>query len=178
MKTSRKRYYIPLIIFIAFACGLLLSIYKHHDDLPTPFLNRVAPDIRLPSLFNEKTIISNKTWQGHLALINVWATWCVACLQEHPFLQHLAKQNQIALYGLNYKDDRLTAIDWLKKHGNPYRAVAFDNKGLAAIDWGVYGTPETYLLDADGIIRYKHVGPMNEKIWKKKFMPLIKRYQS
>jgi cytochrome c biogenesis protein CcmG/thiol:disulfide interchange protein DsbE len=110
---------------------------------------------------------------GKLALVNVWATWCVGCRQEHPFLVELSKSAGIPIYGLNWKDDRGQAMSWLSQLGDPYEASGFDESGDAAIDWGVYGAPETFLLAPDGTVLYKHLSPLTAEVWSTEFMPRI-----
>jgi cytochrome c biogenesis protein CcmG/thiol:disulfide interchange protein DsbE len=111
-------------------------------------------------------------------LLNVWATWCVSCRHEHEVLMRLARQQQIRIYGLNYKDERPDAINWLRQYGDPYIANAFDEDGRVGIDWGVYGTPETFVIDKKGIIRYKHVGPISAEFSREKLIPMIQELQA
>lgn len=175
--TIKKSYFIPLIAFLVLVIGLVLGLYWQHRALPSPLMNKPAPPLSLPSLSSSQQLLSNQDWQGHMALINVWATWCVSCMQEHPFLNQLAKTKTIPIYGLDYKDDPKSARTWLKRYGNPYTKVGYDISGSAAINWGVYGTPETFLLDSQGIIRYKFIGPLSQQVWNEKFLPIIRQYQ-
>ena len=112
--------------------------------------------------------------RGQASLLNVWATWCAGCRQEHGFLMQLASTGTIPIYGLNYRDERNSAIGWLQQLGDPYVANAFDEDGLVSIDWGVYGAPETFLIDAEGIVRYKHIGPLTPEVWRNKMQPRIR----
>lgn len=166
---------LPLIIFVFLM--VLLSKGLNHDPkkLPSVLINQKVPTFSLALLHDPKATFSNKDLLGHVSLLNVWATWCSECRREFPMLLKLSKQIQI--YGLNYKDNKTAAINWLKEQGNPYRKIGFDADGLVAIDFGVYGTPETYLIDKKGIIRYRYVGPITESTWQKQFLPRIKQLE-
>ena len=118
-------------------------------------------------------IVSAASYAGDWALINVWATWCVGCRQEHDFLLRLAESGAIAIYGINWRDNRDEALRWLDQLGDPYVASGFDVDGRVGIDWGVYGAPETFLVDAAGIVRHKHLGPLNGLVWERDFVPLM-----
>ena len=150
----------------------------HPTLVPSPLVNKPAPNFELPTLFDEKKITSNHDLFGHVTLLNIWATWCVACAEEHAFLMELAQKKQFALYGLNYKDNPDAAKKWLKQYGNPYQRIAIDPNGTAAIDWGVYGTPETFIIDQNGIIRYKQIGPITADSWEKTLRPLIEKLEN
>jgi cytochrome c biogenesis protein CcmG/thiol:disulfide interchange protein DsbE len=132
------------------------------------------PKFSLPSLQNSNHIIDNSNFDYEVFLLNVWATWCSGCLEEHPFLMQLSKTNQIPIIGLNWRDNKKDAIDWLENYGDPYNLIANDNLGRVAIDWGVYGAPESFLVDSNGIIIHKHLGPLNKKIWEQDFVSLIR----
>ena len=170
------RYLAPLVAFIALA-GLLykgLSLDPRH--VPSPLIDKPAPAFSLPLLQQPDTLMSNTDLKGEVTLLNVWATWCVACRQEHPLLMQLAKQG-VRIYGLNYKDKRDDAKRWLQMYGNPYLANAFDAEGRTGIDWGVYGTPETFVVDKQGIIRFKHIGPLTTESIDRDILPLLKQLQ-
>ena len=132
--------------------------------VPSPLIGKAAPAFSLPDLADSKQTLTQAELQGKVSLLNVWGSWCVACRDEHPVLMQFAAEHVIPIYGLDYKDDRQAALDMLAKQGNPYTAVAYDASGDATIDWGVYGAPETFLLDKHGIIRYKYIGPLTPEL--------------
>jgi cytochrome c biogenesis protein CcmG/thiol:disulfide interchange protein DsbE len=154
----------PLIIFAAFAALLVYAIVKMNSgeyvprEVPTPLIGKPAPAFDLPLLLQQGNI-TDQDLKGEVTLVNVWASWCFACRQEHEVVKFLARQG-IRIVGLNYKDENQDAIDWLGKLGNPYHKIAVDLEGRSAIDWGVYGAPETFLVDEQGIIRHKVIGPL------------------
>lgn len=164
---------IPLGLFMALAAFLWrgLALDPHH--LPSAQVGRPLPSFDLPNVLNaEQPHLTSQLLQGHPSLLVVWASWCDACKQEQVFLFQLAKQG-IALYGLNYKDDPLSAKQWLAEWGNPYRVVGQDRQGQLAIELGVYGAPETYLIDAHGVIQYRHPGILTADAWQKEFVPRL-----
>ncbi len=166
---------LPFIIFAFIFILLLRGLSLHPNVISSPLIGKPAPSFQLPSLSNAKKIVTNKDFLGHVTLFNVWATWCYACAEEHSFILQLAKNQQVNFYGLNYKDNRLAAKKWLQNNGNPYHVVAVDESGKTAIDWGVYGAPETFVLDKKGIIRYKQIGPIDAEVWGKNLGPLINK---
>jgi cytochrome c biogenesis protein CcmG/thiol:disulfide interchange protein DsbE len=167
------RYLIPLFLFIGIALILWRGLSQHPSQVPSPLINKPAPTFHLPSLFNEKITTSLDDFKGSVRLLNVWASWCYACAEEHDFLLELSHNHDFILYGFNYKDTRNAATTWLEQHGNPYQTVAMDASGEAAIDWGVYGAPETFVIDKKGIIRYKQIGPITADVWEHELKPLI-----
>jgi len=171
------RFMIPLGIFILlvilFAVGLTLDPKK----VPSPLINKPAPAFDLPLLSNPEMHLSDKQISSRVSLFNVWASWCVACRQEHPLLVELARQG-VPIYGLNYKDKREDGMAWLNQLGNPYIASAFDQKGNVGIDWGVYGVPETFVIDRKGMIRYKQIGPITAEAWRDTIQPLMRQLES
>ncbi|MEO8402044.1 MAG: DsbE family thiol:disulfide interchange protein [Gammaproteobacteria bacterium] len=178
MSRKELRFALPLLLFIAILLLLWRGLSLHPSQIPSPLINKPAPVFELPTLLDSNKMTSNKDFIGHVTLVNVWATWCVACAEEHEGLLQLAHDQHIFFYGLNYKDDSAAARAWLKKYGNPYQIVAVDKAGSAAIDWGVYGTPETFVLDKNGIIRYKHIGPIDREAWETKLKPLIDKLEN
>ena len=151
----------PLIIFLALIVLLAIGLTLNPREVPSALIGKPAPEFNLPLLFNEGSF-SNKDLIGQVTLVNVWASWCFACRQEHETVKHLSRKG-VRIIGLNYKDEPDAAKNWLAKLGNPYQAIAVDYKGRIAIDWGVYGAPETFLIDKDGIIRHKVIGPLSDK---------------
>lgn len=164
---------LPFILFILLALFLWrgLSLDPHH--LPSAKMGKALPFFQLKTIGDETTLFTPAAMRGQLSLLNVWASWCAACLDEQPFLLQLAGEG-VAIYGLNYKDHRNNTKQWLEEWGNPYKTVGEDSAGKVAIDLGVYGAPETFLVDKAGIIRYRHAGVLTPKIWQDEFVPLIK----
>ncbi len=164
------RYTAPLGIVIVIIVFLILGL-EHGDPraLPSPFIGKPAPEFELPTLKNPEVSISNQTFEGQYVLVNVWATWCVMCRAEHGFLLDLAASGKIPIYGINWRDSRLEAMRWLDDLGDPYIASAYDEDGRVGIDWGVYGAPESFLVDPDGTVVYKHLGPLDPAIWEREF---------
>jgi cytochrome c biogenesis protein CcmG/thiol:disulfide interchange protein DsbE len=171
----KLRFILPLILFAGILSLLWRGLSLHPAQIPSPLINKPVPEFSLPTL-SDKTL-TDKNFKGHVTLLNVWATWCAACAQEHTFLLELAKRKDIELYGLDYKDDPSDAKDWLKTYGNPYKIVANDQLGRAAMDWGVYGTPETFVIDKKGLIRYKLIGALTEDSWEKELKPIVEKLQ-
>lgn len=165
---------IPLAIFIALA-GLFFYVLQQMGegeynprDIPTEFIGRSAPPFTLPSLFDPNKQVRSEDYKGRPWLLNVWGTWCPECWREHPYLLTL-KARGIPIVGIDWRDSREDALAMLQQNGNPFVAVGFDPDSQMAIDWGVYGAPETFLVDAEGIIRAKHKGALNEQSWHEKF---------
>lgn len=168
-----RRFLLPLAIFIVLAGFLAVGLRLNPREVPSPLVGKPVPAFRLAQLHAADKTISPEDMRGKVWLLNVWASWCVSCKQEHPVLIDLNKQNRIAIVGLNYKDDRSAAIAWLNEHGgDPYMASAVDLDGRVGIDFGVYGVPETFLVDKQGTIRYKHIGPVTPEALKTKILPL------
>lgn len=163
---KRVKLFLPLIIFAILAVFLMRGLKLDPAAMPSALLNKPWPVFSLPTLESSETV-SGKNLLGQKALVNVWATWCVTCRVEHPFLMQL-KQQDILIYGVNYKDNQADAKIWLQEKGNPYRFTIVDADGKLGIDLGVFGAPETYFIDSKGVIRYKHVGDLNQRIWQDK----------
>ena len=167
------RVVLPLIVFSAMIVFLYLGLSRDPRLVPSPLIGKPAPEFSLSALRNGERDLTLAHLKGRPILLNVWATWCVACRAEHPFLMELARRGEIDIFGVNYKDNRNQAIAWLKQLGDPYKANIFDPEGLLALDLGVYGAPETFVLNSDGIITYKHIGPLTQDIWREHISPLI-----
>ena len=168
-----RRFLLPLAVFIILAGFLAVGLQLNPREVPSPLIGKRVPAFRLAQLHDTGKFISPDDMRGKVWLLNVWASWCVSCKQEHPVLIDLHKQNRIAIIGLNYKDERGAAIAWLTEHGgDPYQVSAFDQDGRVGIDFGVYGVPETFLIDKQGTIRYKHIGPVTKEALTKKILPL------
>ena len=158
---SLLKRFMPLIIFAALVVLLAIGLTLNPRLVPSPFIGKPAPEFELPLLLSDGSF-SNKDLIGHVTLLNVWASWCFACRQEHETVKELSRKG-IRIIGLNYKDEAPDAKDWLLRLGNPYQAIAADVDGRIAIDWGVYGAPETFLIDKSGIIRHKVIGPLSDQ---------------
>ncbi len=172
------RFLLPAVIFLVLTGFLFVGLYKDPSLVPSPLIGKPVPTFVANTLKDPNKTITDKDLQGDYALINVWATWCAACKQEHSALVYLAEQLQVPIYGLNYKDDRATALDWLNRYGDPYVANIFDDSGRIGIDFGVYGAPETFLIDKNGVIQHKLVGVMTPDVWEKQFIPKINQILS
>ncbi len=164
---------LPLILFILLVILLGVGLTLDPREVPSPYINKPAPSFNLPDLYDSASTLRPENMQGKVWLLSVWASWCGACRAEHQVLNRLVKQHQTEIIGLNYKDDNYQAIQWLKELGNPYMAVAVDIQGLTGIDWGVYGVPETFVVDKKGIIRYKNIGPVTQETVDNTLLPLI-----
>ena len=169
-----NRYLLPLGVFIVLVIFLGVGLTLKPREVPSPFIGKPAPTFRVPQLHDESKTISQEDLRGKVWLFNVWSSWCVSCREEHPVLVEFAKQNLVPIYGLNYKDKREDALAWLNDGGNPYVVSAFDKAGNVGIDYGVYGVPETFIVDKQGIIRYKHIGPITPDALTDKIIPLVK----
>jgi len=151
------------------------GLRNHPRQVPSPLINRAFPQFKMPSLKTTNMIITNKIFNGHVSLFNVFATWCISCQVEHPVLMDIANSKDVIIYGLNYKDNRRAVKHWLHRYGNPYSKIVFDSQGQLGINLGVYGTPETYVVDKHGIIRYKYIGPINQTVWHTILLPELNR---
>jgi len=167
------RYLIPLVLFLVLAVFLAIGLTRDPHELKSVLINKPGPAFRLPQLKDAGKTISNEDLRGKVWLLNVWASWCVACREEHPWLIKYAQSGVVPIYGLNYKDRREDALGWLEDLGDPYTVSAVDLDGRVAIDYGVYGAPETYIIDQNGTIRYKHVGPIMPDVWSEKILPVV-----
>ncbi len=168
-----SRYYLPFGVFALLVLLLGVGLSLNPREVPSPLIGKPAPPFVLPQLHQPEKTFSPQELQGKVWVLNVWASWCAACRDEHPVLTDLAKSGIAPVYGLNYKDKRDDAIAWLKRYGDPYQASLIDIEGRVGIDYGVYGVPETYVIDKQGVIRYKRIGPVTPEIVKQKMVPLI-----
>ncbi len=173
-----KRFLVPLVPLVVFALlALVLAIgIRHSPDkgiIVSPLLGKPAPQFALPALLEPARTVRSQDLQGHWYLLNVWGTWCGECRAEHQMLLRVKQSHAVPLIGLDWKDDDAQAQAWLTQLGNPYETVAVDRSGRAAIDWGVYGAPETFLINPTGIVVYKHVGALTEQVWTHEILPRV-----
>jgi cytochrome c biogenesis protein CcmG/thiol:disulfide interchange protein DsbE len=167
------RFAVPFALFLLLAAFLYVGLFRDPRYVPSPLIGKPAPEFSLPSLQDANYPVSSKELLGQPWVLNVWGTWCGGCREEHDVLLMIAQQRAVPLVGLNWKDDNAAAQQWLRSLGNPYAVVAEDHEGRVAIDWGVYGAPETFLIGPDGVVLYKHIAPMTMEVWNDEFLPRI-----
>ena len=172
-----SRFLIPAAVFLALAGVLYIGVVHspNKSTMQSALLGKPVPVFSLPVLNNPGVTVTNAQLAGRPWVLNVWGTWCPACREEHPALLKIAQQNALPLIGLDWKDEDEAATDWLNQLGNPYTAVLVDRDGRAAIDFGVYGAPETFFIDASGRVQYRHVGAMTEEVWEREFLSRLPR---
>lgn len=166
--------FVPLVIFLAIGALFYGSLGKNPEEMPSALIGKPLPTFTLKELHSNQTI-TNADLDGEMFLLNVWATWCRTCLYEHPHLLKLSDSKQIKIIGVNYKDESDKAKQWLKKLKNPYTLNLVDDEGTFGLDLGVYGAPETYLIDSKGVVRYRYAGEFNDQVWVDRFLPLIQQ---
>jgi cytochrome c biogenesis protein CcmG/thiol:disulfide interchange protein DsbE len=171
------RFAIPVTAFVALVALLYVGLGLDPREVPSPLIGKPAPHFELPQLREATKTFSERDMLGKVWVLNVWASWCVSCREEHPVLLDLAASGAVPVYGLNYKDKREDGLAWLKGMGDPYKTSIFDFEGRVGIDYGVYGVPETYLIDKKGVIRYKRIGPLTPEIVKNTLLPLVKELE-
>jgi len=167
------RFLVPALAFAILVGFFIVGLKRDPGEIPSPLIGKPAPAFSLESLGDPGWKVGSADFQGRPWLLNVWGSWCVACREEHEALLAIARENRVPIMGLNMWDERALALRWLAELGNPYVSVAYDPEGHVAIDWGVYGAPETFLIDAGGRVVRKRVGPMTREIWQRDFAPLL-----
>jgi cytochrome c biogenesis protein CcmG/thiol:disulfide interchange protein DsbE len=172
------RFILPLLVFVAIGVFLLKGLSRDPREIPSPLIDRAAPAFELPTLGDAQRTWTPQAMRGQVWLLNVWGSWCVACQVEHPLLNRLAKDKVLPIVGLAWKDMPENSRAWLARMGDPYGVVVMDFAGKVAIDYGVYGAPETFLIDKAGTIRFKHVGPITPELLEAKLLPLVRRLQA
>ena len=170
-----SRFLLPVGLFGILVLVFAVGLNKDPSFVPSPLIGKPVPSFRLVRLQHPDQFVTDDDLRGQVSLFNVWATWCVGCRQEHETLNRIAALKDVPIYGLNWKDEVGLASTWLTELGDPYVASGFDGDGKVAIDWGVYGAPETFLVDADGIILYRHISPLTMEIWQTEFVPRINK---
>lgn len=177
----KKLVFVPLVLFIVLVVFLLIGLRRDPREVPSPLINKAAPAFQLPQLHDPTKTFSAADMRGKVWLVNFWGTWCIACREEHPWLVEYAKANAVPIVGVDYKyssdtiDERAAAIRWLAELGNPYSITVYDADGRTSIDFGVYGAPETFVIDQQGVIRFKQIGPLTPEVWQTKVLPLVKQ---
>ena len=169
------KYIIPLAVFLALAIFFAIGLTRDPRVVPSPFIDKAAPQFRLEQLHEPKLAFTPQEMKGKVWMLNVWASWCASCRVEHPLLVGMARKRVVSIVGLNYKDKREDAVAWLRKFGDPYELSAWDIDGRVGIDYGVYGAPETFLIDKQGVIRHKQIGPITPEALEKTILPLIRK---
>ena len=169
------KFAIPLALFVALAIFLAIGLTRDPREVPSPFIGRAAPGFKLERLHEPQATFGPEEMRGKVWLLNVWASWCVSCRVEHPLLVDLAKSKTVPIVGLDYKDKRDDGLRWLDRMGNPYALSAFDVDGRVGIDYGVYGVPETFVIDKQGVIRYKQIGPITPEALERTILPLVRK---
>jgi cytochrome c biogenesis protein CcmG/thiol:disulfide interchange protein DsbE len=170
-----KRFWLfmPLVVAIIVGVVLFAGIGKDPTKLDSALIGKPVPAFSLKDLKNPGSTLDESLFRGEITLLNVWGTWCPSCRDEHEALMWLAREKKVAIIGLNYKDNRDDALVWLDRLGDPYRTVIYDPKGMLGFDLGVYGAPETFVIDASGVVRYRHVGVVNGDVWEQVLLPVI-----
>ncbi len=171
------KYLLPLGIFVLLVGFLYVGLHRDPREIPSPLIDKPAPVFQLPQLHRPDQMLSLQDMRGKVWLLNVWASWCESCRDEQPLLVEYARQNVVQIYGLDYKDDPADAIKWLEQFGNPFVLSAVDKEGQVGIDFGVYGVPETFLIDKQGIIRYKQIGAITPEAWENTILPMVRKFQ-
>jgi cytochrome c biogenesis protein CcmG/thiol:disulfide interchange protein DsbE len=171
------RFLWPLALFATVMGFLFVGLGLNPREVPSPLIGQPAPAFQLTRLEDPSQRISRDELLGQVWMLNVWASWCAPCREEHPLVVDLSKRNPVPVYGLNYKDQDVAARNWLANLGNPYRATLVDTDGRVGIDYGVYGVPETFVIDREGIIRFKHTGPLTPEVLRTRIEPLLKELQ-
>jgi len=169
------KFLLPLALFAGLAVLLAVGLGKDPREVPSPLIDKPAPAFTLTRLDDANVTIKRDDLLGQVWMLNVWASWCVACREEHPLLVEFSRKKLMPIYGLNYKDKRPDGLQWLARFGNPYDASIFDVDGKVGIDYGVYGVPETFIIDKQGVVRYKQIGPLTPEVLRDRIEPLLRK---
>ena len=167
--------FIPLVLFVVIAVFLYFSLNSTSSNLPSPLLGKMFPNIETKDFYSDESVLLTDLFSDNISLVNVWASWCVTCRQEHQMMMKIANNKDLQLIGINYKDTRADGEKYLEVMGNPFDVIVFDPSGKIGLNLGVYATPETFLVNQQGVILYKHIGAINSKIWEEGFIPHIKK---
>ena len=172
---KRLRFFIPLALLVGLVWFLGQGLQLNPKEVPSPLIGKAAPDFSLSRLDDAATQLRKSDMLGRVWMLNVWASWCAACREEQPLLLRFASRASVPILGLDYKDERGAGQRWLQNYGNPYVASLFDQDGRVGIDWGVYGVPETFIIDKQGVVRFKHIGGLTEEVIREQIEPLLRR---
>ncbi len=172
------RFILPFVVFMIMAAFMYVGLGLNPREVPSPLIGKAAPAFTLPQLHDPDKQFSLQDMKGRVWLLNVWASWCTSCEQEHPLFMELSRRNIVPILGMDYKDRREDGMAWLRRHGDPYTLIVSDAEGRVGIDYGVYGVPETYLIDKQGVIQYKHIGVVREEDLNEKILPLVKELRA
>ena len=167
--------FIPLILFVVIAVFLYFSLNSNSSKLPSPLLGKMFPNIEAKDFYSNESVLLADLFSENMSLVNVWASWCVTCRQEHQMMMKIANNKDLQLIGINYKDTRTDGEKFLEIMGNPFDVIIFDPNGKIGLDLGVYATPETFLVNQQGVVLYKHIGAIDSKVWEEDFIPRIKK---
>jgi cytochrome c biogenesis protein CcmG/thiol:disulfide interchange protein DsbE len=173
-----KKLLIPLAVFLALAAFLFVGLWRDPREIPSPLIDKPAPQFKLVELHQPDKQLGTADMKGQVWLLNVWASWCVSCREEHPLLVALGRAKIVPIIGLNYKDEPVAGKGWLAQNGDPYTKSVVDRDGRVGIDWGVYGVPETFVVDKQGVIRYKQIGPITAQALEQTILPLVRKLQA
>jgi cytochrome c biogenesis protein CcmG/thiol:disulfide interchange protein DsbE len=172
-----KKLFIPLAVFVVLVGFLFVGLFLNPREVPSPLIGKPAPQFTLNQLHQPGKTLGTPDMKGQVWLLNVWASWCVSCREEHPLLVELGKAKLVPIIGLNYKDEPAAGMKWLAQNGDPYNLSVVDRDGAVGIDFGVYGVPETFVIDKQGTIRFKQIGPITVEALEKKIIPLVRELQ-
>jgi cytochrome c biogenesis protein CcmG/thiol:disulfide interchange protein DsbE len=172
-----KKLFIPLVVFAVLVGFLFVGLFLNPREVPSPLIGKPAPAFTLNQLHKPDRTLATADMKGQVWLLNVWASWCISCREEHPLLVELAKAKIVPIVGLNYKDEPAAGMKWLAQYGDPYNLSIVDRDGAVGIDFGVYGVPETFVIDKQGTIRFKQIGPVTVEALEKKIIPLVRELQ-
>jgi len=178
MAKIRGALFIPLAVFIGIGVFFGIGLTLNPREIPSPLVGKPAPEFALEAVRGRSSGLASDDLRGEVSMVNVFASWCAACREEHPVLLDIKRSGAVPVHGLNYKDQPDAASAWLDKLGDPYSRTGADVDGRVGIDWGVYGVPETFIVGRDGHIAYKHIGPITEEAWNKKILPVIRTLQA
>jgi cytochrome c biogenesis protein CcmG/thiol:disulfide interchange protein DsbE len=173
MLNPKYKFFLPVLLFGGMVIMFAIGLQRDPSEIPSTFIDKPAPAFDLPQLLNADKRLTQETLLGQVSLLNVWGSWCAGCASEHELLMSIAFESGVPIYGLNWKDERDAAINWLSQLGNPYTAIGVDQDNVIGIEYGVYGAPETFLIDTSGVIRHKHIGPLTRAVWEADFVPRI-----
>ncbi|MCP4996531.1 MAG: DsbE family thiol:disulfide interchange protein [Gammaproteobacteria bacterium] len=173
----KARHLIPLGVFLGLVVLLAIGLGLNPRDVPSVLIDKPAPEMDMPDLLDPSKRVTTSSMKGQVWMLNVWGTWCPECWREHDFLNHLAKNESVSIVSINWRDDANEAKLFLKKKGNPFVAIGFDPESRSVVDWGVYGAPETFIIDKQGIIRWKHAGSITLELWQSEIKPLMQKLE-